>query len=314
MSKSPKTSKSWDESGDKTEVLTGVQETLNRELQNAKQQEACLIVIRGPEQGHRFFLTNDTMVVGRDATADISIPDKSISRQHARLEKAGENIVIVDMGSANGTIINGKKMPPSSPAQLAKEDMVRLGNVILKYVPAGAYEILFYGDMDSKAYTDSLTQISNKRYLEERLDAEFKRSRALGDDFSVVFMDVDFFKKLNDQFGHDAGDFVLRELASLVRGKFVGPKDVFARYGGEEFVICYVKKTAQQAAESAELIRAGIQSHAFVFQGQRLPVTMSFGVAELDSLMEHQNALLKKADGALYDSKRGGRNRVTVAP
>lgn len=304
---------SSDKTDEKTEVLTGVQETLNREMQRAKQQEACLIVIRGPSQGQRYFLTQDEMIIGRDPRAEIAVPDKSISRQHARLFKKEGRVLINDLNSANGTIINGQKMPKEAAVPLGKEDMIRLGNVIMKFLPAGEYEILFYGEMDSKAYTDALTQISNKRYLEERLEAEFKRAKALGDELAVIFFDIDFFKKLNDSHGHAAGDFVLRELAQIIRGQFIGPKDVFARYGGEEFVIALAKTNAEKAGKISETIRASIEAHAFIFEGKRLPVTISMGVAELETLTTNTHSLLKKADQAAYESKNRGRNRVTVA-
>ena len=188
-----------------------------------------------------------------------------------------------------------------------------MGNVILKYVPAGEYEILFYGDMDSKAYTDPLTQISNKRYLEERLEAEFKRAKALSDDLALIFFDIDHFKKLNDTYGHDAGDFVLREVVNLIRGRFVGPKDVFARFGGEEFVLVLVNTAAERAGDVAENIRATVQAHVFIYDNQKLEVTISMGVAELNASTDNVAVLLKNADKATYESKNGGRNRVTVA-
>lgn len=303
------------DSEDKTAVLQGDPLTLQNELKKAKEQEACLIIIRGTPQGHRFFLTQDAMSVGRDPSADISVMDQSISRKHARIIKSekGDKVRIQDLGSQNGTFINNKRLAPNQEADLEKEDMVKLGNTIFKFLPAGELEILFYGALGSAAHIDPLTKIYNKRYLSEALEAEFKRAKALHTDFSLVFFDLDHFKKINDQHGHDAGDFVLREVCALVRAAHVRPKDVFARYGGEEFILLLGGTTATQGTEIADKIRATIESHAFIYDGKRIPVTVSLGVSEITPDMESPQTLLKSADKALYQAKNSGRNRVCQA-
>jgi diguanylate cyclase (GGDEF)-like protein len=299
--------------GEKTAVLHGDQETLKKELAKAKEQEACLIIIRGTPQGHRFFVTQDEMTIGRDPAADISVSDQSISRKHARLNREpGGKVRLTDLGSSNGTLVNDKKVATNESVILAKEDMVKLGNSILKFLPAGELEILFYGNLGSAAHTDPLTRIYNKGYLLEALEAEFKRAKALHTDFSIVFFDLDHFKKVNDTHGHDAGDFVLKEFANLIRTGHLRPKDIFARYGGEEFVVLLANTGAQAAQGMAERMRAAIESHAFIYEGKRLPITSSLGVAELQSGIESAQTLLKAADKALYAAKSGGRNRVVV--
>lgn len=306
---------SGDDAGDKTAVLTGDAVTLAKELAKAKEQEACLIIIRGTPQGHRFFLTQAEMTIGRDMSADIQLNDQSISRKHAKVFRAAESgtVTLTDLGSQNGTYVNDRRVAPGEPVKLAKEDMIRMGSSILKFLPAGEIEILFYGNLGSAAHTDALTKIYNKGYLLEALEAEFKRAKALHTDFSVVYFDLDHFKKVNDTYGHDAGDFVLREFTALVRGKHVRPRDIFARYGGEEFVLLLGNTNAQAAAETAEKIRALVEAHAFVYEGKRIPVTTSLGVAELQADIESALTLLRSADKALYAAKSGGRNRVVVA-
>jgi two-component system cell cycle response regulator len=302
-----------EQDSERTAVLHGDQETLNKELQKAREQEACLIIIRGSPQGHRFFITQESMTLGRDPSADISIIDQGISRKHARIYKEAGKVMLEDLGSQNGTLINNKKVEKGAPVALAKEDMIKIGSSILKFLPAGEIEILFYGYLGSAAHTDPLTRIYNKGYLMEALEAEFKRAKALHTDFSVLFFDLDHFKKINDTYGHDAGDYVLKEISNLVRGGHLRPKDVFARYGGEEFVVLLSNTSATAAQEIAEKIRASIETHAFIYEGKRLPVTTSLGVAEMSSSVESSSGLLKLADKALYTSKNSGRNRVTVA-
>lgn len=300
-------------SEDSTKVLLGDPETLKQELQKAKDQEACLIVIRGSPQGHRYFLTQESMSVGRDPSADITVQDQSISRKHAQLRKHDGAIWLSDLGSANGTHHNDRKLSPNQEVQLSKEDMIKMGNYIFKYLPAGELEILFYGNLGSAAHTDPLTKAYNKGYLAEALDAEFKRAKALHADLSVIFFDLDHFKKVNDQYGHDAGDHVLKEVTQLVRSQFVRPKDVFARYGGEEFVIVLGNTPIAQAETIAEKLRAAIQAHSFMYEDKRLPVTTSIGVAEVTGTIDSPQSLLKAADGALYQAKNAGRNRVVSA-
>lgn len=299
---------------EKTKVLRGDQETINREIEKAKEQAACLIMIRGPMQGQRFFLTQQEMTIGRDASAEIHVNDPSISRKHATIHLEEGKAKLKDLGSSNGTYVNGFKVQSGATVGLAKEDMIRLGNSIFKFLPAGELETLYFGALGSAVHTDPLTQIYNKGFLMEALDAEFKRARGLQSDLAVIFFDIDHFKKINDTYGHDAGDFVLKELCQLVRSAGVlGPKDVFARYGGEEFVLLLSNTKGETAAKKAEALRQGLQVHIFKYEQKRIPVTSSFGVAELQATTLTGQSLLKAADKALYRAKQEGRNRVVIS-
>ncbi len=302
------------DSSDRTAILGFDQETINRELQKAKEQPACLILIRGTPQGHRYFITADDMIIGRDPTADISIPDSSISRKHAKVTREGSVVKIEDLGSSNGTAVNGRKLESGNVAKLAKEDLIKLGNSIVKYLPAGEIEIIFYGNLNQAANTDPLTKCFNKGYFLEAIEAEVKRAKALATKISLIFFDLDHFKKVNDTYGHEGGDFVLKEFTSLVRSSgLVKQKDIFARYGGEEFCLMMPNSNIEEAGEVAENIRGKIHTHSFMYDGQRIPVTTSLGVAELTSSMDVAADLIKASDKALYESKQGGRNRVTLA-
>jgi two-component system cell cycle response regulator len=296
---------------DKTTVLNA-ERTLTAELEQAKGAEACLILIRGTPQGHRFFLEQDEMVLGRDPGVELTVNDPSISRQHAKVIKKGEEVVLQDLNSSNGTVVNGEKLAPGQSIVLKKEDMIKLGNAILKFLPKGELEILTYGALSSAAHTDPLTKTYNKRYLLEALDAEFKRAVALGQNLSLMFFDIDHFKKTNDTFGHEAGDLVLKEFSSLIK-THVPERNVFARYGGEEFVIFSPGEDKQQAALLAEKIRAGIESKTFVYEGKKIPTTTSIGVSDMQSSgAKDPAALIKAADEALYKAKESGRNRVVI--
>ena len=302
------------DSQDRTAILGLDQETINRELQKAKEQPACLILIRGTPQGHRFFITSEEMIIGRDPSADISITDPSISRKHAKVTRTEHGVTLEDLGSSNGTSINGKKVEPGKVVNLAKEDLIKLGNSIVKYLPAGEIEIIFYGNLNQAANTDPMTKCFNKGYFLEAIEAEVKRAKALSTPLSLMFFDLDHFKKVNDTYGHEGGDFVLKEFANLVRSLgVIDNKDLFARYGGEEFCLLMPSMVVQDAAKKAEIIRGKIQLHSFNYEGKRIPVTTSLGVAELKAEMETASDFIKAADRALYESKEAGRNRVTVS-
>ena len=252
------------DSKDRTAILGFDQETINRELQKAKEQPACLILIRGTPQGHRFFITADEMIIGRDPAADISIPDASISRKHAKVTRSGNDVTIEDLGSSNGTSINGKKLEPGKIVTLSKEDLIKLGNSIVKYLPAGEIEIIFYGNLNQAANTDPMTKCFNKGYFLEALEAEVKRAKTLSTPLSLIFFDLDHFKKVNDTYGHEGGDFVLKEFTNLVRNcGVIQQKDIFARYGGEEFCLMLPSVLSADAAKTAEIVRGTIQMHEF---------------------------------------------------
>ncbi len=298
---------------EKTTVIHGLEGTLETELKKAKEQEACLIIIRGTPQGHRYFISKDLMIIGRDTVADICVSDQSISRKHAHVTREQGIVKLTDLGSANGSFINDVRLSPQESVVLSKEDMIKLGNSIFKYLPSGELETLFLGNMGSAAHTDALTGIYNKGYLMDILESEIKRSRSLHTPLSLIFFDLDFFKKVNDTYGHDAGDYVLKEVTEEIRSKQIRPKDIFARYGGEEFVILLAGTSLSDAKDMAERVRASIADHIFTYEGTRLPVTTSVGVAQCHDTCNTPQLLLKAADSALYLAKRSGRNQVQIA-
>ncbi|CAG8803394.1 14705_t:CDS:2, partial [Dentiscutata erythropus] len=147
-------------------------------------------------------------------------------------------------------------------------------------------------------------------YLLKSLEEEFTCARDKRD-LSLIFIDIDHFKRINDKYTHDAGDYVLKELATLIQ-TLIRPEDVFARYGGEEVTILLKNANPELAFESAEKIRKAIESHDFNYDGKRIPVTVSSGIADMNSSVESHEDLLKRADQALYVAKLQGRNRVKI--
>lgn len=162
------------------------------------------------------------------------------------------------------------------------------------------------------ARTDALTQLDNRRYLEERLQESFEYARRVGEPLALVMCDLDQFKSVNDTYGHPVGDAVLRQLAQILRAQARGI-DRIGRYGGEEFMLLLPGTTAEEAAGMAERVRNAVQSHTFSMDGVTLQRTLSCGVAAWPHPQLRDAAeLVRAADDALYVAKETGRNRVVT--
>jgi two-component system cell cycle response regulator len=161
--------------------------------------------------------------------------------------------------------------------------------------------------------TDPLTDVANRRHLSERLEEEYMRARRYGRPLSVGMLDIDHFKKLNDSFGHQAGDYGLIEVAKRIKIT-LRSHDFVARYGGEEFVMVLPETPAERAVMACERLRMAVERSDLRWEGQRMPVTVSLGVASLPHASIHKAVdFITLADSALYDAKRAGRNRVVEA-
>jgi diguanylate cyclase (GGDEF)-like protein len=173
--------------------------------------------------------------------------------------------------------------------------------------------------LEEQSITDGLTRLHNRRFFDERLHEEFRRAQRYGDYLSLIMVDLDLFKDVNDRFGHPAGDAVLRESASLIRASLRDP-DICARYGGEEFAVILPKTHMSGALAVAERIWRAIGAKEFAVgpgEDGRLPrtvrVTASIGVAFYPSKdINSSDLLLRFADQALYQAKRSGRNTICL--
>ncbi|WDZ95512.1 sensor domain-containing diguanylate cyclase [Herbaspirillum sp. WKF16] len=168
--------------------------------------------------------------------------------------------------------------------------------------------------------TDPLTGVNNRRYIEQRMHEEVARGQRERSALSCLFIDIDHFKRVNDQYGHQSGDDVLREVAARIK-KELRLSDALGRFGGEEFVVLLTHATREDAARIAERIRSGIASRGIMIDGSRdaLKITASIGASSLmppersRPAEEVKQAMLKAADQALYQAKESGRNRVVLA-
>ncbi len=272
----------------------------------------CVVVIYTKEPGllgKRFVLDKNPIRIGRGGDNAIVLEGDSVSRRHAHLERRGPAWFVVDDGSTNGTYLNEEQI--NREALLNNSDRLKVGPTILKFLSGADAEAKYHEEIYRMTIVDGLTQINNKRFLYEALEREVIRARRHERPLSVVMFDIDFFKRINDQFGHLAGDYVLRELAKVVQAR-IRRDEVFARYGGEEFVIVLPETPIDGATALAENLRGRVAEHGFTFQGEKIPVTVSIGCALLGAEDRAATDLIQRADEKLYEAKHGGRNRVCV--
>ncbi|HUR54235.1 MAG TPA: GGDEF domain-containing protein, partial [Gemmataceae bacterium] len=208
--------------------------TCPKKLLETVARDACLVHIypTGPAMGTRYPLGTLELLLGRGDDCHIRIQDHSVSRRHVRIEPSPEGYFVCDLQSTNGTFVNDQQI--DSGCLLQDGDYLRVGNCIYRYLAGGNIEAEYHEEIYRLTILDGLTQIHNQRYLTEFLEREVVRSQRHDRPLSVLMLDIDKFKSVNDTFGHLCGDFVLRELADIVRGS-VRKEDLFARYGGEEF-------------------------------------------------------------------------------
>jgi len=273
--------------------------------------DACLVNLHppGPDIGRRIPLLEMQYIVGRDSEAGLVVSRSSVSRQHARLFAAQDGSWWVeDMNSTNGTFVNETRVTRGT--QLADSDQVRFGDAIYKFLAGSNIESAYHEAIHNMAIQDGMTGIHNKRYFTEFLDREIAVCTRHGHPLTLVMFDVDHFKKVNDTFGHLAGDAVLKDLAARIRPR-IRREDLFARYGGEEFA-CVLPSTALPGGiVFAEHLRTIIEERPCAFEDKYIPFTISLGVTTLHrETGVDPTSLIKRADDNLYAAKRGGRNRV----
>ena len=270
-------------------------------------RNAALVVIYGEDLGRKHDLEKATTIIGRSSKCDIQVDQDSISRNHAKIINEDNSASVSDMGSTNGTFVNDELV--EGAMTLRNGDFIKIGRTIFKYIAGGNIEGQYHEEIYRLTTVDGLTQIFNKRYFLETLEREVSRCHRYGRALTLAMMDIDHFKRINDTYGHLAGDYVLKMLASAVKTK-IRREDVFARYGGVEFALILPEVDLPGAVATAEKVRKVVEKQRFTFEDQVLPVTISIGVAAIGEEINEVQTLVKVADDRLYDAKQNGRNKV----
>src|ERR1700680_1620348 len=280
-------------------------------LVSATRRDACVVHIypTGPGMGTRYPLSDSPVVLGRGNDCDIRINDHSVARRHARVQPGADGYYAVDLQSTNGTFVNDV---PASICKLKDGDYLRVGNCIYRFLMGGNVEGEYHEEIYRLTIIDALTDIHNKRYFLEFLDRELARSSRYERPLSLVMMDIDKFKAINEEMGHLGGDFTLRELALRIKGN-IRKEELFARYGGEEFAVVLPETSNEGALILADRLVKVVNQQPFYYKKKPFSVTISAGVTTtVGEKGVTPVDLIRRADEKLYQAKHEGRNRVVT--
>lgn len=269
-----------------------------------------ILFLKGELLGKLFTLKKGISVLGRSASADISINDSSVSREHVKIKVNGEKAMIEDLGSTNGTFVNRKRITKHA---LKDGDKIQISpSTVFKFVLSDESEKVFHEELYRMGVMDPVTNVYNKRYFTDRLEQEFSHVKRYKANLSLLMIDIDFFKRINDSYGHLAGDFVLGKLSEILFS-MTRHEDIVARYGGEEFVAILPGTDEEGAMICAERIRNKIANTPLLFEDSEIKITVSIGVATFndENPFKTEEDFIKAADKCLYYSKEHGRNRTT---
>ena len=268
--------------------------------------DGCLVVIYGPDIGRRIALGFGNFDIGRSSKSDLPLDQESVSRNHARITRSREAWSLRDLGSTNGTYVNDL---PIQERALKDGDQIKIGRSILKFMTGGNIEASYHEEIYRLMTVDGLTQLFNRRYFNEALDREMGRAKRYKRGLSLLILDLDHFKKKNDEYGHVAGDALLKQLAVAV-GPKLRKEDILARVGGEEFAVILPEVDLEGAKLAGEKIRKIVEETKFNFDDTDIPCTISVGCSTVTDTTEDSKALYGAADAALYKAKEAGRNRI----
>jgi len=281
-----------------------------KNLDSTDLKKPYLTFIKGPLLGQIHEITEEPTCVGRSSECNLWIEDSAISRKHFRVTVANGEIEIEDLKSTNGTYVNGDRITKSL---LYDGDKIQISQDILMEVTyldnsRVQSERVRY-EMGVK---DPGTGIYNKRYFLDRIQEEFAFAKRGHKGLAMVIFDLDHFKVINDTYGHLAGDLVLQKISAVVM-QIVREGDLFARFGGEEFVVLMRDAHIKNALDLAERIRSKIENTEIIHDGQKIKVTISCGISEIEDHHKDYLDLIAMADQHLYRAKKQGRNRTCCA-
>jgi diguanylate cyclase (GGDEF)-like protein len=270
-----------------------------------------LVILTGGQMGQLFGIGEDQLVIGRGASCDVRIGDDGVSRRQAHLMREDGRIFVEDLGSRNGTFVNGKRLEHRHP--LSVGDKIQVGtSTLVKYARLDPIDAAYQQRMFEAAVKDALTGALNKRHFQERIEAELAFARRHKTPLALLVMDVDRFRRINQDHGYAVGDKLLQAVARRLRS-IVRTEDVLARWSGDDFAILTRVDTAGALA-LAERIRTQIAANQFAAHAVETRLTVTIGVAAIpDVPAELPRQLVQAADEAMARAKQAGRNRVESA-
>jgi two-component system, cell cycle response regulator len=274
-----------------------------------------LTVVQGSDIdfGKIYSFDSETTRIGRHRNNSIQVDDRKVSKQHCEISVIKTNdieqFIIKDLDSTNGTYVNGDLVRQRI---LATSDKIAIGETIFRFNCNDEIEEEYHSKLFSFAATDSLTGLYNRRYILNELDNQFKIAKRNERSFSIVIIDIDDFKQINDTYGHTAGDEFLKHTSFCINHT-LREQDICGRVGGEEFLVILPETDVDGAFQLANRIRLRIQNSEIVYQDIRIKATVSAGVSQYEANIDNAQVLFEIADIALYKAKGLGKNNVFKA-
>ena len=264
-----------------------------------------LVVLAGQEVGQRV-VVDHSLLVGRDAAADLPLSDALVSWHHALIEDRGDGWALKDLGSTNGVWVNEQH---GTEFALAHGDRIRFGDTVVRFELQDHLEQDYNEFVERMLNIDDLSGLLVRRAFDRELGLMIETARARAGTVALLVMDLDGLKQINDTHGHLFGAYTIAE-AGRVIGRVLKSRGIGSRFGGDEFSAALPGLDGAAAAAVAEEIRAAIAGHHFEREGAVLTPTISIGAAAYPTDADTAEALFQRADEALYRAKQTGKNRV----
>jgi diguanylate cyclase (GGDEF)-like protein len=292
----------------KGKILTEVTARVHSPSLTTDLKPWCLKLVTGPGAGSLFEL-GDSAVLGRESGVDVQLAEPSVSRRHCHLYRKRGGYWVTDLGATNPTRVNGMQV---TATPILDGDLLRAGDIDLKLLGPRNPENTLVAPTSSPGVRDALTGLATRQQFREATEAAFADSRQ-GNSYSLIVLDVDHFKHINDRFGFAAGNRALATLGKILRDQSRN-REYPGRIGGEEFALLLPGVAKQDAIRFAERLRQSFAAQELLEDGEPLTFTASFGVAAVRSVDGSADIFYGRADAALYEAKRLGRNRVVAFP
>jgi len=295
----------------RTLQVTETDDLRNRALAAAEERKRrpMLVVILGDDLGARERLVGSSFTIGRSSRADLVLRDPRISSRHCMIEDRGDGFALLDLGSTNGTSINGVRV--DEERFLVPNDKIEVGDTVIRFELHDAVDAAYDEELQRLIHIDDLTGLYQRRRFDDEVTDLFARCQDTADPLGMLVLDLDGLKSINDTHGHLFGAHVIAETGKLIGANL--PEDaIAARFGGDEYVVACPGLDLERTIAVAETIHAAVQTHEYVKDGVTLKPGISIGVACFPEHAREPVALFSCGDRALYAAKRRGRNQVAV--
>jgi diguanylate cyclase (GGDEF)-like protein len=284
---------------------------LRESLLTPGRKQAALVVLQGSESDiGSHVLLEGAVTLGRDPRVELPLQDDGISRRHCVVRADADRFILEDLNSTNGTLLNGQLV--LEPVKLRGGDRIYLGSCVVKFTESDAVEVGFHAHMDTLVGKDDLTGLVAKRRFDAAYVRAFDDARTTRAPMTVMFLDLDGLKAINDTHGHPVGAFVIAEvgrvLGAVIASNVHG--GAACRFGGDEFAAFLPNTRKERGRAVGEEIRSAVAGHRFHKDGVTIKPTLSIGVATFPDDAKDPEVLMRKADEALYRAKKTGRDRV----